>query len=207
MLLELGIRNLAIVAEAVLPIGPGLTAITGETGAGKSLLLDALHLVLGGRGRSDLVGPAAEAAVIWASFEIDVDLALAIADEHGLVIEAQETLVLRRRLHSNGRSTAWVNDQSVTLQALRSIGQRLVDVRVQHEHLRLADRSYQMQLLDRFGQHEALADAYRHVHESCLEAQRTLKQLHEGPTIRNASWNFVSFSCESLTTCSPRLVN
>jgi DNA repair protein RecN (Recombination protein N) len=203
MLLELGIRNLAIVAEAVLPVGAGLTVITGETGAGKSLLLDALHLVLGGRGRSDLVGPAGDAAVVWASFEIDAALAQKIADGHGLLIDSEEPLVLRRRLQGNGRSTAWINDQSVTLQALRQIGHRLVDVRVQHEHLRLADRSYQMQLLDRYGQHEELAQRYQATHERCLNCQRTLQELHDGAHDSQRELEFCEFQLRELDDLQP----
>ena len=144
LLNELGIRNLAIVAEAVLPIGAGLTVITGETGAGKSLLLDALHLVLGGRGRSDLVGPAGDAAVVWASLKSTAP-GRSGRRWSWIILIQQSRWSYAVAAQANGRSTAWINDQPVTLQALRkSVGQ-LVDVRVQHEHLRLADRSYQMQ--------------------------------------------------------------
>lgn len=179
MLLDLCVSNLVIVERAELRPGAGLTVISGETGAGKSLLLDALGLLLGDRSSSELIGPSAEETVVAGVFAVPADLRGLLAEELGIDLEAEE-VVIRRRLRREGRSRAWIDDQSVSITGLRRCGRRLVDLRLQHDHLRLADRETQLAALDRFGGHEGLAADYARAHRRVLDREAEVNRIDEG---------------------------
>jgi len=153
MLLQLTIRNIAIIREVRLEFGPGLTALTGETGAGKSILIDALGLVLGARASSDLVRSGTPRAWVEAIFDLsgleqatDVQ---ALLSGHGIDLEDGQ-LILSREIQANGRSVARVNGQAIPASVLAALGARLVDIHGQSEHLSLLRADRQLELLDRF---------------------------------------------------------
>lgn len=158
VLVSLRVRNLAVFEEAELVPGPGLTVLTGETGAGKSLLVDALSLCLGARASSSLVRAGADRASVDAVFAFDPERLGPVLEEAGVEVPEGEELILRRELSREGRSRAWVNGQPVPLATLASVAPLLVDIHGQNEHETLARGPVQRALLDRYaGAEEALA--------------------------------------------------
>ena len=152
MLTSLSIRDVVLVDVLDLEVDEGLTVLTGETGAGKSIILDALGLALGGRGEAGLVRSGAKQAVATAVFTApdDADL-IELIREKGFDVTPGEALILRRVLSADGRSRAWVNDQPAGVAALREIGARLVEVHGQHETVGLLDWKTHRGLLDAYG--------------------------------------------------------
>lgn len=149
MLTQISIRNVVLIEKADLHFESGLGVLTGETGAGKSILLDALGLALGARSDSGLVRKGAESASVTASFDLQDDHAIfSLLKESG--VEAESPLMLRRQLTADGKSRAFVNDQPVSLKILKELGTELVEVHGQHEQ----------QFLDNPLRQEALLDAY-----------------------------------------------
>lgn len=147
MLSGVSVRNFAIIDEAALELGPGLTVLTGETGAGKSILVDALGLALGDRADPSTVRHGAERAEITATFDLAElpDVAAWLTEQ---ALDADGECVLRRVVGAEGRSRAWINGAPATLQTLRELGERLVDIHGQHEHQSLARPAAQRELLD-----------------------------------------------------------
>ncbi|GIL05220.1 DNA repair protein RecN [Betaproteobacteria bacterium PRO7] len=155
MLLSLTIRNFVIVDELELEFGPGFTVLTGETGAGKSILIDALLLALGERADADVVREGAARADIAAEFRVSPGIAAWLADND--LAGDDDTLLVRRTVDAGGRSKAFVNGTPATLAQLRELGERLVDVHGQHAHQSLLKPAAQLALLDEHGGHTALA--------------------------------------------------
>ncbi|CAN5139276.1 DNA repair protein RecN [soil metagenome] len=152
MLLGLSIRDVVLIETLDLSTGPGLTALTGETGAGKSIVLDALGLATGARGDAGLVRRGAAQAMATAIFAPSRDHAVwAVLDDKGLAYARDEDLVLRRSLAADGRSRAFVNDQPVGVGVLRELGELLLEVHGQHETVGLLDQRTHRPLLDDFG--------------------------------------------------------
>lgn len=147
MLSGVSVRNFAIIDEVALELGPGLTVLTGETGAGKSILVDALGLVLGDRADATAVRHGADRAEITASFDLGAlpEVAAWLAEQ---ALDADGECVLRRVIGAEGRSRAWINGAPTTLQMLRDLGERLVDIHGQHEHQSLMRPAAQRELLD-----------------------------------------------------------
>lgn len=158
MLSHIQIRDFAIIDAVELELGSGLTVLTGETGAGKSILVDALLLAAGGRAGAEVVRHGSERAEVSATFAIQGNTA-ALAWFADQDIEHEGECVLRRVVGADGRSRAYVNGQSMPIQALRRLGEALVDVHGQMEYQSLMRRSAQRELLDHNGGHGALVDA------------------------------------------------
>ena len=157
MLTELRIRTLAVIDAVTLPVAPGFNVLSGETGAGKSIIVGALGLLLGERGSADVVRGGAERAVVEGVFDGSDNAALAAAlEERG--IEAEDgLLVLRREVAAGGKSRAWINDVTVTTGALASIGRLLVNLHGQHESQALLSEDAQRDVLDALAGANALA--------------------------------------------------
>jgi DNA repair protein RecN (Recombination protein N) len=152
MLIGLGVRDVVLIEALDLAFGPGLTALTGETGAGKSIILDALGLAIGARADAGLVRRGAAQATATAIFALEPDhAALALLDEKGLSYHRDEDLVLRRTVSADGRSRAFVNDQATSVGVLRELGALLIEVHGQHETVGLLDARTHRPLLDAFG--------------------------------------------------------
>ena len=149
MLTALAIRNVVLIEQLILTFESGLTVLTGETGAGKSILLDALGLALGARSESGLVRAGASLAVVTAEFSLPGDHpAYALLAEQGL--QADRNLILRRQVGSDGRSRAFVNDQPISIALLRQLGDQLVEIEGQFEAHGLLDPGTHRMHLDRF---------------------------------------------------------
>ncbi|WP_096086115.1 DNA repair protein RecN [Agaribacterium haliotis] len=197
MLSHLQISNFTLVEQLELELHKGLSALTGETGAGKSILLDALALVLGDRADADKVRHGAERADIQASFNLAALPWVSKWLKEQDLGEGDECL-LRRVVTQEGRSRAFINGQSVTLQQLKCLGDMLVDIHGQHEHQSLLKNRTQLRLLDAFGQQRKLAKevkrAYFHWH-CCKER---LEQLQNQSDEINARFQLLSYQVDEL---------
>jgi DNA repair protein RecN (Recombination protein N) len=159
MLREIHIRNYAVVENLSLEFFPGLNLITGETGSGKSILVDALGLVLGGRASPDVIRTGQDRATVTAIFQAESSAPWSEwLDEHSLGGREENEILLRREVQSGGKSRLLVNDQPVTLSAIRSLARRLVDVHGQNEHVALLDRDVQIELVDQFAESQHLIE-------------------------------------------------
>jgi DNA repair protein RecN (Recombination protein N) len=175
MLSFLRIENLAIIESLSVEFGPGLNVLTGETGAGKSIIVDAVGLLLGERGSADQIRTGAGKLAVEAVFEIDGRKRLLDRLEEMGLDAGPEGLVLRRDVNISGRSRAFVNGSLVTLQQLREIGEVLADLHGQHQHQSLLRAEAQREALDRFGGHGPLLEG---VAAACgaLEALRAERE-------------------------------
>ena len=152
MIAEMRIRDFAVVEELSVPLSPGLNVVTGETGAGKSIMVDALGLLLGGRASASSVRTGSERAVVEGVVDLtELDRVARGLAELGVADDDEPHLVLRREVRAEGRSRSWINDSPVTARALRQVGGMLVDIHGQHEHQRLLSGEYQQEVLDAFG--------------------------------------------------------
>jgi DNA repair protein RecN (Recombination protein N) len=184
MLRELSIRNLAVVEEAVVPFAPGLNVLTGETGAGKSIVVDALLLITGARAQLDWIRTGADTALVEAVFEIDpAGPVTALLDEAGHH-PGDGQLVIKRELARSGRHRAFVNDGAATVGLLERLGELLVELHGQHEHQRLMEPARQLLLLDRFAEaldrRERVGALVRTWEEARAALDRLRSEMREG---------------------------
>lgn len=176
MIQELRVRDLATIADVSLEFGEGLNVLTGETGAGKSMLVDALALLLGERADSQLVRPGTGRTIVEGVFEVTRPRLRTEIEELGLDLE-ENRLVVRREIQSAGRSRAWVNGSPTTAQVLSQLGELLVDLHGQHETQSLLRANAQRDILDAFGHAAAERDAVAEFHRGVAELERTEREL------------------------------
>ena len=184
MLLEISIKNFAIIEAISLNFEKGMTVLTGETGAGKSIIIDAMNMMLGARATTDVIRHGAPKAEIEGLFSVENSHALQmIFDEQG--IELGDEIIIRREILQNGRSVSRVNGQMVNLSVLRSIGQYLVDIHGQHDQEELMRPQLHIQMLDGFGDADFLElkqayqtnfDAYRKMRKQHLEIKKNQEE-------------------------------
>ena len=184
MLLEISIKNFAIIEAISLNFEKGMTVLTGETGAGKSIIIDAMNMMLGARATTDVIRHGAPKAEIEGLFSVENSHALQmIFDEQG--IELGDEIIIRREILQNGRSVSRVNGQMVNLSVLRSIGQYLVDIHGQHDQEELMRPQLHIQMLDGFGDADFLElkqayqtnfDAYRKMRKELLEIKKNQEE-------------------------------
>jgi len=202
MLTQLCIHNYAIVERLDIDLPDGLIAVTGETGAGKSIILGALGLAIGDRGDRELVRQGARRADISAVFDISRlqgahDWLQAQELDHP---EGERSCVLRRSINSEGRSRAWINGIPVNLQILKQAGEMLIDIHSQHEHQSLLDRRSHQRLLDDFGGHQDLARQVRDTARRWRETTQQLKQLEAAALSQSAHFDLIRYQVEELDT-------
>jgi DNA repair protein RecN (Recombination protein N) len=182
MLTELRIRNFAIIEQVNLPLGEGFNVLSGETGAGKSIIVGALGLLLGERASADLIRSGAEKATVEGVFDVSrVKGIAALADERGIEVE-EETLVLKREISTNGRGRAWINGATVTTTILAEIGRQLVNLHGQHDAQTLLDQESQRGILDAFGGADAQASLVRASHAELSAIRREIAALSQRRT-------------------------
>lgn len=176
MLTQLKIQNFALVEHLEIDFNEGLNVITGETGAGKSILIDALSLALGGRTDSGLIRQGTSQADISALFDCrDNPAARSWLVDHDLARE--DECIVRRTINTDGRSRAYINNIPATAQALKQLGQLLVNIHGQHEHQSLLQRDTQRHLLDHFTSHQAQLLALKDCFEQWQSKQQALQQI------------------------------
>ena len=177
MLTELRIKNFAIIESLTLPLSDGFNVLSGETGAGKSIIVGALGFLLGERGSSDLIRTGADKATVEGVFDISSSASIAsLVDERG--IDAEEgTIVLKREISAAGRGRAWANGSPVTATVLGEIGRALVNLHGQHEAQTLLDTDSQRAILDEFGGAAERAAEVAEAHAELSDIRREMSQL------------------------------
>ena len=175
LLSSLHIKNYALIEEVKLDFDPGFTVITGETGAGKSILLGALGLILGNRADLGSIGDPENKCVIEAQFAVASYDLKDLYEREDLDYEPQT--IIRREILPSGKSRAFVNDTPVTLSQLSALGKRLVDIHSQHQTLELTDNDFQFQVLDAFADNGGLLHDYQTVYDDFRKDQKHLKKL------------------------------
>lgn len=181
MLKRLTIQNYALIENLDIEFPSGLVIITGETGAGKSIMLGALSLLLGGKGDVSALKDSSRNCVVEGEFETD-----------------GEPLILRRVISPAGRTRNFINDEPATLAALTEISSTIVDIHAQHQHLLLTDESYQMKVLDYFAGTGNLLEEYSQVHNELLGKESQLKQLKEEMARKEGELEYRAFQLEKL---------
>lgn len=196
MLISLNIQQLAIVEELELEFRPGMTVITGETGAGKSILLQALGLALGDRADSDSVRHGAKRAEITARFDVSqLPLARAWLDSHEL---DSDECILRRSLLANGRSKAWINGQPCPVNHLKELGETLLDIHGQHAHQSLLRKETHLTLLDDYAGLQKAADRLAEHYHLWQQARRRQEKLRQQDDAQRARIQLLRYQVEEL---------
>jgi len=204
MLVSLSIRDLAVIEAVDLEFGPGLTVLTGETGAGKSILLDALGLATGQRADASLVRPGAERAGVAATFEIAPDHPAAdLLGERGIACDGD--IIVRRQVQADGRSKAFINDEPVGVALLADMGELLVEVHGQHDQRGLLRPETHRQLLDTFGGHGKKTAAVRAAHHAWTEARDGLERMMADETSLAERRETLARDVEELEKLDPRV--
>ena len=180
MLLEISIKNFAIIEEISLNFETGMTVLTGETGAGKSIIIDAMNMMLGSRASTDIIRHGAPKAEIQGLFNVEDSPQLReLFEEQGL--DWEEDIIIRREVFTNGRSVSRVNGQIVNLTVLKQLGQHLVDIHGQHDQEELMRPQLHIQLLDQFGDaaFRALKEDYQATFDQYRELRRTVQNIQK----------------------------
>jgi len=177
MLTELRIRNFAIIESVTLPLAEGFNVLSGETGAGKSIIVGALGLLLGERASADLIRSGADKATVEGVFDVaNANGIVKLADERGIDVE-DDTLVLKREIAAGGRGRAWINGAPVTATVLAEIGRQLVNLHGQHDAQTLLDGDSQRRILDAFGGAESQASEVRRIYGELSRVRREIAAL------------------------------
>ncbi len=200
VLTQLHIRNFAIVPMLELEFQAGFTAITGETGAGKSILVDALGLLLGARSDAAWVPPGEERAELSAEFSV-LHNTEALAWLHNSELSNGDLCLLRRTISSNGRSRAFINGSPVTRVQIQTLGQLLVEIHGQNEHLRLTKSAEQFRLLDGFGDYEKDLLAVKSAYLGWRKTEEKIKTLEQGVAVAPTELEFLNFQLSELRQC------
>ena len=196
MLTHLQLRDLVLVDQAELELKPGLTALTGETGAGKSIVVDALLLISGGRAAGDVVRQGAERAEVAASFDALPPAAKAWLESQA--IEHNGDLVVRRVIGADGRSRAYVNGQMVPMQALRELTEFLIEIHGQQEFQRLVNRGAQREMLDEHLADRGLREAVSELYERYRARRRDFESLESAAENRDSRLDLLRYQLAEL---------
>lgn len=207
MLRELHISNLAVIEDATIELGEGLNCFTGQTGAGKSLVIGAFELLLGQRSAGDLLRSGTEEGRVSGVFELtDPPLIKKLNDLADLGLDPQATpeqLLITRKLFSSGRTSVSINGQPATLTMLQTIGEYLVDVHGQHDHQYLLKPGNQLYMLDRFGECEAMRDAFAETAAQLRELRQRKKELQTSADLRRQQLDLYEFQAAEIDEAEP----
>jgi DNA repair protein RecN (Recombination protein N) len=208
VLTELRVRDLAVIADVTLPLKPGLNVLTGETGAGKSMLVDALALLLGERASADVVRPGAQKVVVEGAFDLTSTVfhrpPPSFADL-GVDVGGDGTLVIKREVSAEGRSRAWVNGSPTTVGVLAKLGALLVDLHGQHETQSLLRADAQRDILDAFAEGAVERGAVRDAHDRWKGFEQQERELHERRAeVRNKA-DYLRHVVNEIEKAKPRL--
>jgi DNA repair protein RecN (Recombination protein N) len=205
MLLELRVENLLLIERAELRFGPGLTALTGETGAGKTVLAHALDLLLGGRPRAGIVRPGAQEAYVEGVFTVSDGLLDELPELRERLPADADELVLARRVAAEGRSRAFVQGRSAPAAELTELGGRLVSFYGQHEHRRLTLAAQQLEIVDAFcgPDHLEAREALRHAFARARALERELEELRAHTGARERERDLLAFELAEIDALEP----
>lgn len=204
MLLQLTIKDYAVARALDAEWRTGMTAITGETGAGKSILLDALGLALGDRADAEAIASGAERADIAALFDLQhIPEARDWLETQGFPQHEQQCL-LRRVILREGRARAWINGQPATLAQLRDLGEMLIDIHSQHEHQSLLKKDTHLRLLDAFGQHASALESVQGVYRQWRDIRQQIEQLQGSNHDTTARLQLIEYQVDELDRIAPQ---
>lgn len=201
MLHYLKIKNYAIIRESEIRFNKGLNIITGETGAGKSILMGALGLILGERADSKVLLPGAEKLSVEGAFQLDSPALREVLEANDLDYES--STVLRRELNAAGKSRAFINDTPVNLQTLKEVGVLLIDLVSQHQTLELNEEGFQMDLLDTFAKANADRENFIQEYRSFSRKQKQLYELREAEQKARQEEDYIRFVCDEIRELNP----
>ncbi len=207
MLAELAIKNIAIIESVTVSFQKGFTVLTGETGAGKSIIIDSIHLLVGGRGSSDFVRHGADKAEIEGLFLIEDDHpAIAKCSEFGIEIE-EGMLLLKRDIYPSGKSVCRVNGKLVTITILREIGRTLVDIHGQHDNQEMLDEKSHLRLLDEFGGKEIYPalNEYQSIYREYVKIKKDLASLNENEQMMAQRLDLLKFQLNEITNAQLKI--
>ncbi len=194
MLLQLNIQNFAIVRSLDIDWQSGMTTITGETGAGKSIAIDALGLCLGDRATTNVVRPNCKKADLAATFETKKNkMAKAWLKQHELVSEHDSECILRRVISAEGRSKSYINGSQVPLVQLKEIGQLLINIHGQHDHQLIVKANQQCRLLDNYANHPTLLTEVKHYAQQWNKLNKELELLQQSKQQREAEQQLIQY--------------
>lgn len=189
MLLHLNLQNVILVEQLSLNLEPGMTALTGETGAGKSVIIDALQWILGERANSSIIRQGAERAEMSAAFQVNPSARAWLA-EHD--IDVEDEIILRRNLTTE-RSRYFINGVVATAQQMRELGDLLVTIHGQHQHQYLMKREHQRNLLDQYGEHQKILEQVKNSYEAWAETHQRLRLLNDDPNGMQNKLDFLRY--------------
>ncbi len=201
MLAHLSVNNFAIVKSLQLELSQGITTITGETGAGKSIAIDALGLCLGGRAEASMVRQGEEKTEVSAAFSLDNNIHATRWLEDNDLLDGSDC-ILRRIVSKEGRSRAFINGSPVPLSQLKALGQLLINIHGQHAHHHLMKSEYQMAMLDQYAGHTNLLKSTRNAYQSWRQADNDLKQLKENSAANLAQKQLLEYQIKELKELS-----
>jgi DNA repair protein RecN (Recombination protein N) len=207
LLAELSIKNFAIIEAITISFEKGLTVLTGETGAGKSIIIDAIHLLVGGRGSAEFIRHGEQRAEIEGLFQVESNHPVfSKALEFGIDVE-EGMVILRRDITKAGKSVCRINGKLVTISTLREIGATLVDIHGQHEHQELMDEMMHLPLLDQFGSAEILASQgeYTQVFRRYEQTLQKLKSLSENDQLTAHRLDLIQFQLDEILNANLKL--
>ena len=196
MLHQIHIQNYALIDELTVDFTDGFSTLTGETGAGKSILLGALMLALGNRADTTAIGNAGQKCVVEATFNVKPYHLEKIFDD--LDLDYQDETIVRRELLTNGKSRAFVNDTPVNLNSLKDLGRHLIDIHSQHENLELNNNQFQLKVVDAAAQNAALLKQYSAVYTDYKRLQAELAELKENARQMSADYDYNQFQYNQL---------
>src|SRR3954465_6721521 len=200
MLRELHISNLAVISDVRIELGPGLNCFTGATGAGKSLVIGAIEVLLGLRSPAEMLRAGADEGRVSGVFEVgNPELLKRIRQltDVDVIADAGE-LLLTRRLYASGRSSVSLNGNPITLGMLKQVAEHLVDVHGQHDHQFLLKPANQVDVLDQFGNLADLRRRYHEVYEQVLDARRRIDELSANRTLREQQLELYRFQADEI---------
>jgi DNA repair protein RecN (Recombination protein N) len=203
MLQELSIRNFAIIEDLNIRFGKGLTILSGETGAGKSIIINAVNMLLGSRASSALIRTGAQSAELEALFDVpaDSDMARAMSAQG---YDPAEGLLVRRIISSNDRHRIYINGRLATMQVLTGLTGRLASISGQHAHQGLLKEEEHLCILDQFGDLSALRRVYAQVYEQVLALVRKERELSQRQARHDEQLELLRFQQREIAACSPR---
>ncbi|MBQ6225798.1 MAG: DNA repair protein RecN [Bacteroidaceae bacterium] len=203
MLTHLTINNYVLIESLDIDFAAGFSVMTGETGAGKSIILGALGLLTGGRADTGSIMPGAAKCTVEGIFDIDGYDLQSVFEENEIDYEPTEC-ILRREVSSNGKSRAFVNDSPVNVSALRQIGLRLLDIHSQHSNLLLENPAFQLGIVDTVAGHFDLLGQYRECYARIVETKRQLKELEENLAKRQSDEDYLRYQLDQLDEFKPQ---
>ncbi len=205
MLEQLSVRNFAIIESIDIDFSPGMTVFSGETGTGKSLIVDALGFLLGARVDNSIIREGATECAVSGLFSASSDSQVGNwLKENGIEWQPNEEILLRRVLKQNGRTLAWIQDRQVSRNELLEFTQNLVDIHGQHEHQRLIDSSTHLDMLDAYAGLEDELRSYQKLYLEWREAARQLQELLEQKAKRTQEVDYLDFVIRDIASIKPK---